>query len=153
MILCSCVVSFFFFFFFKQKTAYEMRISDWSSDVCSSDLVWDLRLTRDADLTLSLPEGHTAMLVVLGGHLTVEGKQEAGEAEMLMLSREGSDVNLHANGDTTVLVLTGAPIDEPIVGYGPFVMNPEAEIRPAHDGRHHGRFAQAARTKHRPPSQ
>src|SRR3546814_8332698 len=30
--------SFFFFFFFKQKTAYEMRISDWSSDVCSSDL-------------------------------------------------------------------------------------------------------------------
>src|SRR3546814_12908690 len=34
-ILCYCV---FFFFFFKQKTAYEMRISDWSSDVCSSDL-------------------------------------------------------------------------------------------------------------------
>src|SRR3546814_2855399 len=33
---------FFFFFFFKQKTAYEMRISDWSSDVCSSDL-WTTR--------------------------------------------------------------------------------------------------------------
>src|SRR3546814_12530150 len=32
-------VSFFLFFFFKQKTAYEMRISDWSSDVCSSDLI------------------------------------------------------------------------------------------------------------------
>src|SRR3546814_3854700 len=32
------VISFFRFFFFKQKTAYEMRISDWSSDVCSSDL-------------------------------------------------------------------------------------------------------------------
>src|SRR3546814_1350144 len=37
--MCSCVaLLFFFFFFFKQKTAYEMRISDWSSDVCSSDL-------------------------------------------------------------------------------------------------------------------
>src|SRR3546814_4622078 len=38
---------FFFFFFFKQKTAYEMRISDWSSDVCSSDLVsrpWPSRI-------------------------------------------------------------------------------------------------------------
>src|SRR3546814_20147400 len=33
------LVSFFVFFFFKQKTAYEMRISDWSSDVCSSDLL------------------------------------------------------------------------------------------------------------------
>src|SRR3546814_9060500 len=32
------LVYYFFFFFFKQKTAYEMRISDWSSDVCSSDL-------------------------------------------------------------------------------------------------------------------
>src|SRR3546814_8836142 len=36
VLLC---LTFFFFFFFKQKTAYEMRISDWSSDVCSSDLV------------------------------------------------------------------------------------------------------------------
>src|SRR3546814_7420888 len=35
---CSVVIIFCFFFFFKQKTAYEMRISDWSSDVCSSDL-------------------------------------------------------------------------------------------------------------------
>src|SRR3546814_6711072 len=33
--ICTCMVR---FFFFKQKTAYEMRISDWSSDVCSSDL-------------------------------------------------------------------------------------------------------------------
>src|SRR3546814_6118373 len=44
MILC-----FVFFFFFKQKTAYEMRISDWSSDVCSSDLhdAWANRHARD----------------------------------------------------------------------------------------------------------
>src|SRR3546814_2782724 len=37
----------FFFFFFKQKTAYEMRISDWSSDVCSSDLIDDQILTEN----------------------------------------------------------------------------------------------------------
>src|SRR3546814_10453352 len=36
LLICMCMVS--YFFFFKQKTAYEMRISDWSSDVCSSDL-------------------------------------------------------------------------------------------------------------------
>src|SRR3546814_1500642 len=39
MYLCSIVICFCVFFFVKQKTAYEMRISDWSSDVCSSDLV------------------------------------------------------------------------------------------------------------------
>src|SRR3546814_6090565 len=43
---CRCV-KLYFFFFFKQKTAYEMRISDWSSDVCSSDLV--LRDHRQRD--------------------------------------------------------------------------------------------------------
>src|SRR3546814_5651764 len=37
-VLSHCFVFLFFIFFFKQKTAYEMRISDWSSDVCSSDL-------------------------------------------------------------------------------------------------------------------
>src|SRR3546814_8115979 len=38
------------FFFFKQKTAYEMRISDWSSDVCSSDLDGRIRLCRDGNV-------------------------------------------------------------------------------------------------------
>src|SRR3546814_6916848 len=38
--LVISLMFFFFFFFFKQKTAYEMRISDWSSDVCSSDLLF-----------------------------------------------------------------------------------------------------------------
>src|SRR3546814_5955241 len=56
-----CYISLFFllFFFFKQKTAYEMRISDWSSDVCSSDL----RCERSALLRGGLPVpplGHVA---------------------------------------------------------------------------------------------
>jgi redox-sensitive bicupin YhaK (pirin superfamily) len=106
--------------------------------------VWDMRLERDAELTLDLPDGHTAMLVVLSGHLTVEGSQEVGEAEMLLLGRDGSGVAIHADGDATLLVLTGEPIDEPIVGYGPFVMNSEAEIRQAIDDFNSGRFVRAA---------
>src|SRR3546814_9855727 len=41
------------FFFFKQKTAYDMRISDWSSDVCSSDLHWSVRV-RFAELPVAI---------------------------------------------------------------------------------------------------
>src|SRR3546814_3995608 len=44
-----------FFFFFKQKTAYEMRISDWSSDVCSSDLLWSRRLVAERGLAQPVP--------------------------------------------------------------------------------------------------
>lgn len=102
--------------------------------------VWDVRLNRDADLALELPEGHTAMLVVLTGHVTVNGDQQAGEAEVLLLSREGKEVAIHADGDSMVLVLTGQPLNEPIVGYGPFVMNTEAEIHQAIEDFNSGRF-------------
>ena len=106
--------------------------------------VWDLRLTAGAGLTLDLPEGHTAALVVLSGHITVEGGAEAGEAEMILFSREGQGARIIADGDATVLVLTGEPIDEPIVGYGPFVMNSEEEIRAAVDDFNSGRFGRMA---------
>ncbi len=106
--------------------------------------VWDVRLNRDASVAFDLPEGHTAAIVVLSGHVTVGGSQAAGEAEMVLLGRQGTGVTIDADGDSTLLVLTGAPIDEPIVGYGPFVMNSEAEIRQAVDDFNSGRFGQMA---------
>lgn len=106
--------------------------------------LWDLSLKADADLTLDLPEGNTAMIVVLTGHITVGDGQDAGEAEMVLLDRAGHDIAVHANGEARLLILTGEPIDEPIVGYGPFVMNSEAEIRQAADDFNRGRFVTAA---------
>ncbi|MCG2841532.1 pirin family protein [Sandaracinobacter sp. RS1-74] len=103
--------------------------------------MWDMRVKGDADVTLDLPEGHMALLVVLGGHISLEGGQTVGEAEVLHLSTEGDSVSFHADGDTTLLVLTGEPIDEPIVGYGPFVMNSEAEIQKAVSDYQNGRLA------------
>src|SRR3546814_14240867 len=47
--MCVSFIFFLFFFFFKQKTAYEMRISDWSSDVCSSDLLEAYPVPRGPD--------------------------------------------------------------------------------------------------------
>ena len=104
--------------------------------------VWDLRLDADADVGLDLPEGHTAMLVGLTGHVTVNGSEGLGEAEALLLDREGGSVRIHADGDSLLLVLTGEPIDEPIVGYGPFVMNTESEIRQAIDDFNRGRIGE-----------
>lgn len=106
--------------------------------------LWDLSLKANADLTLDLPKGHTVMIVVLTGHVTVEDGHDAGEAEVVLLDREGGEVNIHADGEAKLLILTGEPIDEPIVGYGPFVMNSEAEIRQAVDDFNGGRFMTAA---------
>src|SRR3546814_3434836 len=68
------MISLLFFFFFKQKTAYEMRISDWSSDVCSSDLTGRIRLSlfkRELDRTgAEAGHRHAEDPFALGGHIT-----------------------------------------------------------------------------------
>lgn len=102
--------------------------------------LWDLRLQPGADLTLHLPAGHNAMVAVLTGQVVINGEQTAGEAEIVRLEREGTDITIHADRDAILLILTGEPIDEPVVGYGPFVMNSAAEIRQAADDFNNGRF-------------
>lgn len=101
--------------------------------------LWDVRLDADADVTLPLPEGHNAMIAVLSGHVTIGGKG-VGEAEIGRLSVEGEGAAVKADGASMVLVMTGEPIDEPVVGHGPFVMNSQEEIRTAIADFNSGRF-------------
>ncbi|NRB55655.1 MAG: pirin family protein [Salinicola sp.] len=90
--------------------------------------VWDLRLNRGGFTTLSVPEGHTTLIVVLSGTVQLNGTKIARDAELALFAREGSEIAVEANNDAKLLVLTGEPIDEPVVGYGPFVMNTSEEI-------------------------
>jgi redox-sensitive bicupin YhaK (pirin superfamily) len=106
--------------------------------------VWDMRLNQGKDIALTLPEGHTSAIVVLHGTVLVNGSEVVREAQMALLEREGSAVKLEANSDSTLLVLSGEPIDEPIVGHGPFVMNTQDEIVQAIEDFNAGRFGQMA---------
>lgn len=105
--------------------------------------LWDVRLDAGKDVHLALPVGHNAMIAVLSGHITVDGAA-VGAAEIARLSVEGEGVILHTDGKAMLLVMTGEPIDEPMVGYGPFVMNSEAEIRMAVEEFNSGRFIRSA---------
>lgn len=105
--------------------------------------LWDLRLDAGAEVTLPLPDGHNSMIAVLSGHVTV-GDKSLGAAEIARFSTEGERITLRADGEAMVLVMTGEPIDEPVVGYGPFVMNTEAEIKQAFADFQSGRFGAVA---------
>jgi len=107
--------------------------------------LWDVRLEAGAEVTLPLPEGHNSMVAVLSGRVTIDG-EGVEQAEIARLSTDGDGVALKAEGDSILLVLTGEPIDEPVVGYGPFVMNTEAEIREAINDFNAGRFGTTAAT-------
>lgn len=109
--------------------------------------VWDVRLGQGKEAALTLPPGHTAAIVVLHGTVLVNG-EVVREAQMALLEREGDGLSLEANSDATLLVLSGEPINEPIVGHGPFVMNTQAEIATAINDFNAGRFGRISQTAH-----
>ena len=93
--------------------------------------VWDLRLASDQRTDIVVPDGYTTALVVLRGAVRVNGSEAIGAAEVGLFDRQGESICIDSAKDATALLLCGAPIDEPIVGQGPFVMNTPGEIRQA----------------------
>ena len=102
--------------------------------------VWDLRLNGGQALTLDLHEGRNTALVILRGTVQVNGLESVGEGQLVLFERQGDQLSLQASADAVVLLLSGEPIDEPIVGHGPFVMNTEQEIHQAFADFQSGRF-------------
>ena len=103
--------------------------------------VWDVRLKAGKSVQLPQAEDWTTQVIVLAGTVEVNGTV-LREKQMATLSTEGTDVILQAQSNAKVLLLAGEPIDEPVVGYGPFVMNSQAEIAQARTDFNNGKFGQ-----------
>ncbi len=111
--------------------------------------VWDVRLNAGGGASLDIPAGHTTVVAVLRGTVSVNGSRPAGPAELVVLDRAGNDVRIEsAEGmpaaGAALLLLSGEPIAEPIVGHGPFVMNSREEIDVAIEDFRAGRFGRLA---------
>jgi redox-sensitive bicupin YhaK (pirin superfamily) len=93
--------------------------------------LWEIVLHPKGRLELSFPPRENAALLVLDGNVTINGHVEATENQLVLFANEGQDIQLRASSGARVLLLNGEPIDEPVVQYGPFVMNTTEEIRQA----------------------
>lgn len=93
--------------------------------------LWDLRLEAGHETELNLPDGFTTLLLVLRGRVRVNHGEAVAAAELAIFERQGRRIALAAQEDATIAVMNGQPIDEPVVGYGPFVMNTREEIAQA----------------------
>jgi len=99
----------------------------------------EVRLQKGQSLRLNLREGYSAGLYVVQGQISANG-ENAAEGELVVLDRKGDEVAIDAVTDAMVFVMNGAPIDEPVAGYGPFVMNTPTEIQQAFADYHAGRL-------------
>ncbi|THT97849.1 pirin family protein [Lampropedia puyangensis] len=104
--------------------------------------VWDIHLKGGHSVQLASPPSRTLALVVLHGTVLINDAEVVREGQLVQLAREDADVVLESNNDAVVLWLSGEPIEEPVVGYGPFVMNTDAEIRQAFVDFQNGKFGQ-----------
>lgn len=90
--------------------------------------LYDLQLNAGHRVQLGMPRGHNTSIFVLQGRASVNGSRKAGEAELIVCKRDGSQVTVEAQEDSRLLVMSGEPIEEPIARYGPFVMNTREEL-------------------------
>jgi redox-sensitive bicupin YhaK (pirin superfamily) len=91
--------------------------------------LWDIRLTGGQTVNFTVPEGHTASVFVLDGRVKLASGETLETAEISILERQGTEFSLRSEGSAKVLFLGGAVIPDPVVGYGPFVMNTGGEIK------------------------
>ena len=104
--------------------------------------LWDLRMQAGTKLELTLPENHNASLFLLSGRMQVNETTELTKAELVVFNQGQGSIIIETEEDSVLLVMSGEPIQETIVGYGPFVMNTKEEIEQAKEDYHSGKMGQ-----------
>jgi redox-sensitive bicupin YhaK (pirin superfamily) len=99
----------------------------------------DVNLSAGAHLPITLPASYNVLAVVAEGQVRA-GSTVASAGELILFNNDGTNIELAADEAAHVIVLSGEPIDEPIVQYGPFVMNTVEEIRQAMFDVNRGKF-------------
>ena len=102
----------------------------------------DLRLEPGAEVRLPTPRDYNTALLVLQGQVTANGSKPVSAGEFILFKNDGDEVVVESLTESIVMFLSGAPIDEPLVHYGPFVMNSVDEINQAIDDFNSGGFGQ-----------
>ncbi len=103
--------------------------------------LWVIKVTAGKSVELIVPEGHNNMLFIRQGKIRL-GDAVLGYADLALLEASGTQIKFQAVEDSSVLLMGGEPIAEPIAASGPFVMNTEQEIRLAMLDYQSGRMGQ-----------
>ncbi|MFU2074919.1 pirin family protein [Gallibacterium anatis] len=105
--------------------------------------VWDMVINAGREVEIEIPESQSLSMVVLRGKATFNHNEQASAGQLVNFERSAGKVTITAaDEELKILLLAGEPIEEPVVGYGPFVMNSFEEIRQAVNDFNTGKFGQ-----------
>jgi redox-sensitive bicupin YhaK (pirin superfamily) len=101
--------------------------------------MYNVYLKKGADVLFSFSQNYNTGFLVIEGNVIINDKDVPTD-HFALFRNDGTDILLKSNEDAIVLVLSGEPINEPIVSYGPFVMNTKQQILDAYDDLNNGKF-------------
>jgi len=101
--------------------------------------MFDIRLNAGKSLATEIPDSHNTIILVVSGTVTVNG-EKAALHDLVLFKNAGEEVNISADENSVLLLLSGEPINEPIAQYGPFVMNNHRELQEAFEEFQSGKF-------------
>ncbi|HEY0667236.1 MAG TPA: pirin family protein [Sphingobacteriaceae bacterium] len=100
----------------------------------------NIQLNKGGEAGFEFPEEYNTALLVIEGNIKVNGKEDIPTDHFVLFENNGTEFNVEASENAIVLVLSGKPLNEPIVARGPFVMNTQQEIVQAVEDFNRGKF-------------
>ncbi len=101
--------------------------------------MYNIKLNKGHSTSFDLPSNFNSGILVVEGSAIINGEPAATD-HFVLFKNEGEQISIEASENSILLVLSGEPIQEPIIAYGPFLMNTKEEIMQAFDDLHHGKF-------------
>jgi len=102
--------------------------------------MFNAKLNKGAKTDFTFPANYNTCLLVIEGSIVVNGEEKVPTDHFVLMANDGETFDIEAIDNTTVLILSGKPINEPIAARGPFVMNSEEELTKAYEDFRNGKF-------------
>jgi redox-sensitive bicupin YhaK (pirin superfamily) len=102
--------------------------------------MFNANLNSESKADFSFNKNYNTGFLVIEGEIKINNSKTASENHFILFDHDGEDIIIEALKESVVLVLSGAPINEPIASHGPFVMNTETEIKKAYEDYYNGKF-------------